>query len=189
MDINKLVKKGIKRFIETIRGEYVIDKEKDRNEYLRSIKELESIHKDKGRIENLGRIKVYRMDEEGSFRFYIDMFGLYEDKNRIAEKFGEKTILKKDSSRNFESLLSSTKERMGKIKISVNGDLYNKNPRKFAREFYRMIENQPTGFETEKEPSIFEYIEPYLYFTDRRPFCVVAYGYTKTLKKIKDLMR
>ena len=91
---------------------------------------------------------------------------LYEDENRICEveSFKEKTILKKDSSRNFESLLSSIKERGGKIKICVNEELYNKNPRKFAREFYKIIENQPTGFETEKEPSIFEYIEPYLYF-------------------------
>jgi len=82
--------------------------------------------------------------------------------------FGGRTILKKDSSRNFESLLSSITEKGGEIKINVNEELYNKNPRKFAREFYRMIENQPTGFETEKEPSIFEYIEPYLYF-DRYP--------------------
>jgi len=42
-----------------------------------------------------------------------------------------------------------------------------------------MIENQPTGFETEKEPSIFEYIEPYLYFT-KAPF--FAWGYIKNPK-------
>lgn len=183
MNIKKLVNKSTKRFIETIRGEYVIDKEKDRNKYLESIRELESIYKDKGSIKNLGRIKVYRGDEEGSFRFYIDMFGLYEDEKRIAEKFGEKIILKKDSSRNFESLLSSVKEKGGKIKIGVNEELYNKNPRKFTMKFYRMIENQPTGFETKKEPSIFEYIGPYLYFTDSHPSYVLFYGYTKILLK------
>ena len=125
---------------------------------MRSISELRILYADGGVVENVGDIRTCS-EAEGSFTFEIGSYDtLYEDENRIGEGFGGRTILKKDSSRNFESLLSSITEKGGEIKINVNEELYNKNPRKFAREFYRMIENQPTGFETEKEPSILSLI-------------------------------
>ena len=67
------MKKGIKRFIETIRGEYVIDKERDRDKYLRSIRELTilSIDVDRGFIENVGYIDKLDGMKEGSFMFEI----------------------------------------------------------------------------------------------------------------------